>query len=79
MVGTRRDPLSAITGLYDLFDRSYWSRVWAVQEVVIASKINFLCGLSMVSEEYLHHARRLLRNYTHHQQLDAGYHHSNFL
>ncbi|PKS08769.1 hypothetical protein jhhlp_004822 [Lomentospora prolificans] len=63
------DPLSAVTGLHQLFSRTYWTRTWTVQEVVLGKELQFMCGHLVVSEDHLHHSLRLVRNYAHYQLL----------
>ena len=36
--------MSAIIELKDLCERDYWSRVWIIQEIGLASKIQVVCG-----------------------------------
>ena len=33
-----------IRHVFDLFRKSYWSRLWMVQEIVLAKELNFYCG-----------------------------------
>ncbi|KAJ8118409.1 hypothetical protein OPT61_g621 [Boeremia exigua] len=49
--------------LSKFFTRAYWSRIWVVQEVVHAKRVQFVCGDVGVSEEPLNHSLRLLRNF----------------
>lgn len=62
----------AITGLLDLFSRPYWSRIWVVQEVVLATTVYFQCGRQQFCEEHLNHALRLVRNFAQYQRLDSA-------
>ncbi|KAH7078494.1 heterokaryon incompatibility protein-domain-containing protein [Paraphoma chrysanthemicola] len=52
--------------LSKFFKRSYWRRIWVVQELVHAKSVQFLCGDKVVLEEPLHHALRLVRNFGQH-------------
>uniref|UniRef100_A0A0B7KB35 Heterokaryon incompatibility domain-containing protein n=1 Tax=Bionectria ochroleuca TaxID=29856 RepID=A0A0B7KB35_BIOOC len=58
--------------LAKLFDRPYWSRVWAVQEMAHAKSVRFACGDKSVSVDALHHALRLVRNLRQFQKLRQG-------
>ncbi|CAH0025631.1 unnamed protein product [Clonostachys rhizophaga] len=60
--------------LAKLFDRPYWSRVWAVQEIAHAKSVRFTCGDKSVSLDALHHALRLVRNLRQFQKLKQGHH-----
>jgi hypothetical protein len=62
----------AITGLFKLFSRSYWGRIWVVQEVVLPKTVDFQCGYLQVCEEYLNHTLRLIRNFGQYQLLDTA-------
>jgi hypothetical protein len=53
-----RTPTPLIDAKNKLFDRPYWSRTWAIQELFMARHLTFLCGNSRVDEE---HFKRLLR------------------
>jgi hypothetical protein len=57
------------TGLFELFKRPYWSRIWVVQELSSASKLLFRCGKSTMTDEALNHALRILRNFAQYQNL----------
>ncbi|CAH0047448.1 unnamed protein product [Clonostachys solani] len=59
--------------LAKLFDRPYWSRVWAVQEMAHAKSVRFACGDKSVSDDALHHALRLVRNLRQFQKLKQGH------
>lgn len=41
--------LSVIPSLRKLFNRTYFRRLWIVQEVVLAQKLHFVCGQSTIS------------------------------
>ena len=49
--------------LSQIFQRPYWNRIWVVQEVVRARDLIFICGKARATEEAVHHALRLLRNF----------------
>jgi Heterokaryon incompatibility protein (HET) len=61
-----------ITSLLKFFERTYWSRIWVVQELASASDVLFVCGKRTVSEGALHYALRLLRNFRLYQVLKSG-------
>ncbi|KAF0645946.1 hypothetical protein FPSE5266_08102 [Fusarium pseudograminearum] len=63
---------SIAVALYELFTRAYWSRVWVVQELAYGKRVQFVCGKMAVSEEFLHHALRLLRNFAHYERIKLG-------
>jgi hypothetical protein len=63
---------SVITSLLKLLKRAYWSRIWVVQELTSASNVLFVCGKRAVTEDALHHALRLLRNFRLYQLLKLG-------
>jgi hypothetical protein len=65
-----------IPSLSNFFDRAYWSRVWTVQEVARGQTVKFRCGNVTVTEDELHHATRLLRNFRRYQSLRLGAGHS---
>lgn len=54
-----------------LFGREYWSRIWVVQEVALGQDLVFRCGEAEVSEDSVHHALRLVRNYAGYLSLRA--------
>lgn len=56
------------------FKRAYWRRIWVVQELVHAKSVQFVCGSMTVSEEPLHHALRLVRNFGQHRQSQLAQH-----
>ncbi|KAF2022580.1 hypothetical protein EK21DRAFT_95595 [Setomelanomma holmii] len=56
------------------FKRSYWRRIWVVQELVHAKGVQFVCGNITVLEEPLHYALRLLRNFRQHRQFQLAQH-----
>jgi hypothetical protein len=43
--------------------RSYWCRVWVIQELVFARRLRFQCGELSSSEDEMNHALRLIRNF----------------
>jgi Heterokaryon incompatibility protein (HET) len=48
-------------GLSELFGRSWFSRIWVVQETVLAQDVNFVCGHNVVEyEDFMRLARALL-------------------
>ncbi|KAH8756676.1 heterokaryon incompatibility protein-domain-containing protein [Diaporthe sp. PMI_573] len=51
------------SALASFFNRPYWKRVWVVQEIMQAKSLRFVCGSKGVTEDMLHHAVRLVRNY----------------
>lgn len=57
-----------------LFERPYWHRIWIVQEVVHAKSVTFLCGDKSISEDVLHYATRLIRNYGRYICLETSKH-----
>ncbi|XMA16429.1 hypothetical protein WAI453_009220 [Rhynchosporium graminicola] len=61
-----------ICALDALLKRSYWNRIWVVQELCSASNAVIVCGQKRLLENALHHALRLVRNYRHHQVLVHG-------
>ncbi|OBS25955.1 hypothetical protein FPOA_06487 [Fusarium poae] len=63
---------SVAVALYQLFTRTYWSRVWVVQELAYGKDVQFVCGNMVVSEEMIHHALRLLRNFSHYERIKSG-------
>ena len=63
---------SPVSGLFHLFARSYWSRMWIVQEIVLGKSARFVCGNMSVEEDQLHHTLRLIRNFGHYQALEAS-------
>ena len=49
--------------LTKFFKRSYWNRIWVVQELVRAQSVSFMCGRAVIAENAMHYALRLLRNF----------------
>ena len=43
----------AILGMIDIMERSWWRRIWTVQESILGSKFSFLCGTEELPCEYL--------------------------
>jgi hypothetical protein len=70
---TNPDYDDLVTALQDILQRAYWSRIWIVQEVRMAAKINFMCADGTVDMAPLHHALRLLRNFRQWQLVKLGY------
>ncbi|KAF2085296.1 HET-domain-containing protein, partial [Saccharata proteae CBS 121410] len=62
-----------IVAVREFFKRPYWSRVWVVQELAHAKAVEFVCGKENVSEEVLHHALRLLRNFADYQYIKEAH------
>lgn len=56
-----RDDLLA--GLRDILGREYWKRVWIVQEIAVATSLQFTCGDDSIDVEALNRGTRLLRNF----------------
>jgi hypothetical protein len=50
MTGSKRTELQAF------FDRSYWTRVWIIQEIVVGSQVSILCGRDVLEWEELNEA-----------------------
>jgi len=50
----------AFLGLCKLLNRSYWKRVWIIQEIVAASSLTFVCGSGVLLWEELQNS---LNNY----------------
>lgn len=48
-MSNRELALTVISALRKLFNRTYFRRLWIVQEVVLAQKLHFACGQSTVS------------------------------
>lgn len=46
----------------DLFTRSYWKRLWVVQEFVLARHVFFLCGTESLSLPRVHEFHRLYKS-----------------
>jgi hypothetical protein len=38
-----------VDGMIDLYTRSWWGRIWVLQEITLAKKAHFICGTKMVS------------------------------
>ena len=72
LLPTHLDHIQLIQALCKFLQRAYWSRIWVVQEVAVGSNTLFVCGTRMVSENALHHALRLLRNFRLHHLLKSG-------
>ncbi|VUC30089.1 unnamed protein product [Clonostachys rosea] len=58
--------------LAKLFDRPYWSRVWAVQEMAHSKSVRFACGDKSVSDDALHHALGLVKSLRQFQKQRQG-------
>jgi hypothetical protein len=41
--------LFPVDGMNDLFTRSWWGRIWVLQEITLAKKAQFICGTKKVS------------------------------
>jgi hypothetical protein len=41
--------LFPVDGMNDLFTRSWWGRIWTLQEITLAKKAQFICGTKKVS------------------------------
>lgn len=52
---------SALRGLSDLFFRTWWKRIWIVQEVVAAHELVILCGNSILPWNFVSRACREIR------------------
>ncbi|KAL4725737.1 Folylpolyglutamate synthetase [Fusarium chlamydosporum] len=63
---------NVVTALYELFTRSYWSRIWVVQELTYGKCVRVVCGKMSVSEELLHHSLKLLRNFAYYEHIKLG-------
>lgn len=63
---------NVVTALYELFTRSYWSRIWVVQELTYGKCVRIVCGKMSVSEELLHHSLKLLRNFAYYEHIKLG-------
>jgi len=72
LLPTHLDHTQLVQALCKFLQRAYWSRIWVVQEVAVGSNTLFVCGTRMVSENALHHALRLLRNFRLHHLLKSG-------
>jgi hypothetical protein len=57
-----RQSLPVLYALGDLFGRSYWSRVWIVQEVASAKNITVNCGADEITWLQLLAATRVIQN-----------------
>lgn len=55
-----------------LEDRPYWSRVWIIQEVVVANRVTLLCGNQTLSWPALVKFRRLVADNLRHISREAG-------
>lgn len=66
--------ISISIALSKFFNRAYWSRTWVVQEIVHAKSVQFMCGKATVSEDILHRALRLVRNFSLYQNLTLARH-----
>lgn len=42
-----------VTGIDEVFSRSYWSRVWVVQEIVLGRYAWVICGHEALAMQYL--------------------------
>lgn len=56
------DDDDAIAALVDIFNRPYWSRIWIIQELLLASVVQFWCGQLTISEPELRRYLYLTRN-----------------
>ncbi|KAF7185680.1 Heterokaryon incompatibility protein 6, OR allele [Pseudocercospora fuligena] len=52
-----------VLALHGLLSRQYWSRIWTMQEVVVASKVIFACGPRNVDSICVHHGIRLIQQF----------------
>ncbi|CAK4033929.1 Hypothetical predicted protein [Lecanosticta acicola] len=52
-----------LVGLQEFLSRTYWSRIWVVQEISAASSVSFVLGAWSISSEAVHRGARLLRNF----------------
>lgn len=57
--------------LQAFFDRSYWKRVWIIQEIVVGSQVSILCGRDVLEWEELNEAilTPLFKHWEQHLQL----------
>ncbi|KAI6085595.1 heterokaryon incompatibility protein-domain-containing protein [Hypoxylon rubiginosum] len=60
-------------GIRNLFERSYWSRIWIVQEMVLARKANthlFICGSESITFETMENMSRTFDSLVQHKDLE---------
>ncbi|KAF2273331.1 HET-domain-containing protein [Westerdykella ornata] len=60
----RDEDSGVLVGLRDLWSRTWWHRIWVIQEYVAAQQIRFLCGHAHITSEHMWLTATLYRAYT---------------